>query len=517
MKKIAFALILAVVAAALYGQSGPKDLILLLDTSASMSGSYQEVNNYLSGAFLSDNLRIGDTFHLIPFSDKARVDLARRVEGRGELETLIGRFFLQYPLDAWSDIPAALAFAEGYSASLPARPKKIVLVTDGNISLPPGSASRSFDQAGFDSFLSETSTRLSKQGVSLEYKKVVPGQALSPARQQAPAPVPKVVETPPPPKTAEPLARPANPPEASRPQAAVTGAQPALPPPAGRPQEALPVEQPNESAIAELPDYSGEVTEATAEGEGAMEGEPESAIEGETEASDTDGVEQPPYTEPVYIEENNISPPMNLFIILGIIGLAALILTIVFISREMHGSPSRAMARAAAAPSVSSEPAPFTDHSKDLAKYAEGMSKQRSTPYSDRHAPIGKEPVNYKGPVLLNLFVEDQNTFIGKRNIHSVKPGNSFTVGGGASDFLIFLVPIPPAIGEIRNEGNGATFIPRKPQYFPDIGSQPVRDCVGKTIRIVSDKKYELKFRFEHYEDPLAALNRLLNSVKIPG
>jgi hypothetical protein len=118
---------------------------------------------------------------------------------------------------------------------------------------------------------------------------------------------------------------------------------------------------------------------------------------------------------------------------------------------------------------------------------------------------------------MLNLFVEDQNTAIGKRNIHAVKQGYSFTVGGGKSDFLIFLVPIPPHIGEIRCDGANCTFIPRKPKYFPDIGSQQVPDCIGKIIRVVSDKNYELHFRMERYEDPLRALNRLLHSVNVPG
>ena len=509
MKKIALVLILTVVSAMLYGQS--KDLILLLDTSASMSGSYQEVNNYLSGAFLSDNLRIGDTFHLIPFSDKARVDLARRVEGRGELETLIGRFFLQYPLDAWSDIPAALTFAEGYSASLPARPKKIVLVTDGNVSPPPGSASKVLDQAGLDKFIGETKTRLAKQGINLEYKKVVPGQALSP-------PKPQVA----PPKPAEPPAvqpKATEPPTTQPKQPEAPGATPDARPVEKAPvvTEPRPVEQP--APVLEATPVSGTDAGPNVVPEGSPDGGPFGVAEGEAEDSQTDATDQTGYVKPAYVDEDYKSPSMNLFIILGIIGLVALILIIIFISKEMQGSPNRAMARAASSPApvASSDAAPITDHSKDLAKYAAGMSKQRSTPYQDRHSPMVAEPINYKGPVMLNLFVEDQSTFIGKRNIHSVKPGNSFTVGGGASDFLIFLVPIPQAIGEIRNEGNGATFFPRKPQYFPDIGSQPVRDCVGKTIRVVSDKKYELKFRFEHYEDPLVALNRLLNSVKIPG
>jgi hypothetical protein len=165
--------------------------------------------------------------------------------------------------------------------------------------------------------------------------------------------------------------------------------------------------------------------------------------------------------------------------------------------------------------------APAVDHSRDLASYAAGQSKQRVTPYADRPArprtAAAPVVINPSGPLLLNMFVDDQNTAIGKRNIHSLKSGYSLTVGGGNSDYLIFLVPIPPAIGEIRRNGSQVTFIPRKPKYFPDIGSGEVRDCLNKTIRVVSDKNYELRFRFEMYEDPLIALNRLLLSVNVPG
>jgi hypothetical protein len=66
MKKIVFTVVLAICTVGVFGQS-PKDLILLLDTSASMSGSYQQVNEYLSGTFLREYLNMGDTFHFIPF------------------------------------------------------------------------------------------------------------------------------------------------------------------------------------------------------------------------------------------------------------------------------------------------------------------------------------------------------------------------------------------------------------------------------------------------------------------
>jgi hypothetical protein len=178
------------------------------------------------------------------------------------------------------------------------------------------------------------------------------------------------------------------------------------------------------------------------------------------------------------------------------------------------------MAEVASSNSPKEDKTKFADHSKDLAGYA-AVQSRRSTPYDDRPSKsVKNEPpvINPSGPLLLNLFVEDQNTAIGKRNIHSLKSGYSLSVGGGKSDdYHIFLVPMPPNLGEIRRNGATLTFIPKKPKYFPEIGSNEVRDCINKTIRIISDKNYEMRFRFEMYEDPIIALNRMLLSVKVPG
>jgi hypothetical protein len=128
-----------------------------------------------------------------------------------------------------------------------------------------------------------------------------------------------------------------------------------------------------------------------------------------------------------------------------------------------------------------------------------------------------KDTQIYQGPLMLSLFVEDQNTNIGRRNVHTVKSGYSFTIGGGKSDFLIFLVPVPSRIAELRSDGTQCTLIPHKPEFFPDIGSRQVPDCIGKPIRIISERRYELIIRIDRYEDPLITLNRLLHSVDVPG
>jgi hypothetical protein len=139
---------------------------------------------------------------------------------------------------------------------------------------------------------------------------------------------------------------------------------------------------------------------------------------------------------------------------------------------------------------------------------------RRENRYTDTYEP---PKVAYGSPLMLKLFVLDQNTSIGKRNTHLAKPGVSFTVGGAKSDFLIFLVPLPPRIGELKYESSGCTFYPRRAKYFPDIGNNPVQDCIGKNIRIISNKGYELFFRVELHEDPLVKLNQLMQSVRVPS
>ncbi|MDR0487202.1 MAG: hypothetical protein LBG91_03030, partial [Treponema sp.] len=166
MKKGVLAVILAVGAVfCAYGQSQPIDLILLLDTSTGMGPSYEAVNSYITGGFLSEFLRIGDTFHLITFSGKPKVDAARRVESRGDIETIIGRMMLQYPFESGNDPRAAIGFAEEYAASLPSRPKKIVMISTG-----------STDTAAL---VNAAKQRLGSKNTTFDFVQVTSGQPLA--------------------------------------------------------------------------------------------------------------------------------------------------------------------------------------------------------------------------------------------------------------------------------------------------------------------------------------------------
>ncbi|MDR0453128.1 MAG: VWA domain-containing protein, partial [Treponema sp.] len=107
----------------------PIDLIALVDTSPGMGGYFREFLEFATGPFLREFLRIGDTFHILSFSGSPKTELARKIEGVGDVETVIGRLHLLYPLGSGPDLNKALDYAGSYIADLPDRPRKLVLFT----------------------------------------------------------------------------------------------------------------------------------------------------------------------------------------------------------------------------------------------------------------------------------------------------------------------------------------------------------------------------------------------------
>jgi hypothetical protein len=544
-KTIIFLILILGIVFGASGQNGPIDLVVLLDTSASMSDSYKSTGDYLSGPFLKEFLRIGDTFHLISFSKTPKVEISRLIEGIGDIETIIGRFLLMYPINPDTDIAGALAFAEKYAASLPGtRHRKIILVSDGDgeaqavSSAISGASDRLKDQNADLQFIKvplsgpapvsgrppeETARRQTAQSGSGAVGGAAGGAAASTGTagasslRQETAPVREegnVLAGPPPASpsrsagtaesgTSGALTSPEQPSSgtAQEPSGQGTALQPGSPPDT----TALEAPPPQEPSLQDTP------SQAPQGGSGTSAGETAPALitpSGGTTAETSQSTGSPSFSGDI---------PLPLIIGLIILALIILALIIFFASRNLHSSPNRVMAQAAAP----------QDRGQDImSDYAEKNKnsgtpplsyppKQRKTLPKDK--PLDANLDFDNGPPMLSLFVADQNTAIGRRNIHAVKPGYTFTVGGGKSDFLIFLVPIPPHIADVYFDGRQCTFIPRKSQYFPDIGSQQVLNCIGKTIRVISDKNYELHIRIERYEDPLKALNKLLHSIKVPG
>ncbi len=115
---------------------------------------------------------------------------------------------------------------------------------------------------------------------------------------------------------------------------------------------------------------------------------------------------------------------------------------------------------------------------------------------------------------MTELFVYNQTTAIGKRNIHVMKPGSRMSIGGSKNDdFFIFLVPFPANLAQIQYDGQEYCVSILKPEYFPYEKSADVERCIGRDITVVSKKGYPVTFTFRGYEDPMVKINTILTSI----
>jgi hypothetical protein len=522
----------------LSAQEPPKDLIVLVDTSASMSSFYANVTNYLTGPFLDEHLNLGDTFHLISFSGKPRFEIARRVIDLGDVQTINGRIFLMYPLEPISDISSAISYGERYTTILPqGRQKQIFIVSD----------SEEKDVEG----LLNAAARPQSSGITIRYLKVplsvvarTPSQNPSssqnpPGTSGSPSVAPVRAGTA---GSSGPAASSGSPASASGSARSLepavssgsTGSSSAVPSgspsPANSSSASVPQDlsddpvQTESSVSAELPvvlsdpeeqpDLSGTVPVTDT---GTLTDSGIVTDSGEVRDSQTNPVSQTTRPENTASGESFVfSLPLPLLIVLGILALLILGFVIIMMLRNLNSSPNRVMASATTIDTgpVKKDGSAARDAALLNSFASTVKAASRSAPPRRYHRDDQNQ--SFSNPSMLSLFVEDQNTAIGRRNVHTLKAGSRLSVGGGNSDFLIFLVPIPPQIGELRFDGTNCTFVPLKSKYFPDIGSQQVPECIGKTIRVLSDKNYELFFHFERYKDPLIALNQLLHSISVP-
>jgi hypothetical protein len=478
----------------------PKDVVLVVDTSASMSSYYNEVGNYLTGPFLVENLNFNDTLHIISFGSQARLELARRILEQGDIETVSGRIWLLYPLEPASDSAGALSYAEQYvKGNIPGgRPKRVFLISDDNAeNLVQASVPR-FRAGGAELFFIKAASRIVSPG-----NRGGTPRGTTAARTPASGTGGRIQVTPP--ETG------------GRTRAPEAGGGTLNPvsetvPPAGGTlnpvsETASPADGPAPETETEMTLPPPEDTEGVSTGDSITAG-------GETGGGSTAGISADNQASPPVrsgsVNAGGIAVSPFLLIAAGLLLLVILALIIFMKIRGLHSSPNKVMASAGSVNKTTAGNAELLNSFATRQAEASLQGPQR------RYPSRGDTNQFLTNPPMLNLFVEEQNTAIGRRNVHLLKKGSVYTVGGGNSDFLIFLVYVPPGIGQIHFDGRICTFTPLKPQYFPDLGSTPVPECIGKTVRVLSDKNYELFFRFERFKDPLIVLNQLLHSIAVP-
>lgn len=164
-----------------------------------------------------------------------------------------------------------------------------------------------------------------------------------------------------------------------------------------------------------------------------------------------------------------------------------------------------------------------------LASWKSPNASRRSLPrVSEMEAALtldatsARAPVHYEarvekaGSARLVLRVVGQNPNVGKRNIRAMHAGGRASLGGGSSDFLVFLLPVPRAVAWLYYDGVDATLVPSRPEFFPDYEGA-IADCVGKDIRMVTSRGKELIIRFDRYAAPIDRINKILHCIEAPG
>ncbi len=139
----------------------------------------------------------------------------------------------------------------------------------------------------------------------------------------------------------------------------------------------------------------------------------------------------------------------------------------------------------------------------------EGAAERK--PAFDFHATVKNASTMY-----VEFTVIGQTTLIGRRNIKSLHAGAVKTIGGGRSDFLVFLVPMPGHIAELHFDGEALTLVPKRRDLFPDCDA-PVVDCLDKEIPFVSAHGWPMKLKIKRYVPPVERINSILHCIETPG
>jgi hypothetical protein len=521
------------------------DVVVMVDTSWSLWQPFDDIENYLINSMLDQILHKGDSFSLLQFSAKTKVEIRERIVN-GDSKTYIKNKVLQLkaPLlvGKYTDLLGAINFLYNYVDSLPQKDQKlIILVTDGIHDPPPGSRNDKDYQVLMKEFM-EKARLIKNKGWDVHILQIPEidaktGKVKEGARDKRADFLKEMA------RELDITIKKYSPEEKEKLLAQTTGlAQVIFPSDLGTRGRRFTVP-------FIIKNNGTQSTTVTLTG----------VRSGDTNLLDTPKVtaEVPPQAEitlnaPLVLAEE-LTPgaqrlPMTLvfdgdkriigskgelvftyvpgqaaditgfflsYILPGLgilLGLAVIILLIVFIRRRPYERKFVKVVDQAGAYTPDSTPAPSAPSGQRV-ETAAATTVVSATPKAET-AHQQKLKADYSHVSFpIEMVVELQKRHIGFRNIHTLHKNKPVSVGGGHSAFLIFLVPIPHHIAEIHFDGSRFIFTPLKLRFFPWL-KRPLKDCLGKEISLVSEKGYEFTLSFYRYISPLKQLNALLRSIR---
>ena len=551
------------------------DLVVLADTSESMFPYFDDLMTYLVQDLLTKRLHRGDTFHLLSFSSAPEMEISLAVNSDEAARQAFGRVLLLHALGKYTDLVSAMQFLYQYVKELPeTNPKHLIIITDGVHDPPPGSPNRA-DEATVRGLVTSTAQAMRREGWEVTILKVPPEP--SPADQGmksylgdiAAAVGVSVIPYPKQDKTTV-TGVTTGYPTLVFPAALGQVGNRFVAPFRIKNWKAEPIIISLSSVQSEGTELLEKQTSVTVppNGETAFnvplklpisypKGAQQAAIrlvfDDDPRISPTEGTLSFTYTGKGGLPFPRLTFLYVVYILLGLAAIFLLVLLFRYLRKKLgeaplagiaraHGAsagaaeeqragpgapgargiqPSRASARLAARParvslmSAGAAGAARTrpHHLPLMDSHPAPRAGTRPTVTSIRRAmPRPDLPPASLSP-LIEMRVEQQNHRIGFRNVHRIGPGAAKSVGGRFSSFLVFLVPVPPKIAEIRHEDGRYVFTPLKPELFPGVNG-PVEDCLGKGIPFISSKGKEQLLHFREWISPLEEVNRLLRQAR---
>ena len=543
------------------------DLVVMVDTSASMFPYFDDLMNYLVHDLLASRLHRGDTFHLLSFDSSPEVEIALEINSAESADRAFGRILLLHALGRYTDLVGAMQFLYKYVKELPeTNPKQIILITDGVNDPPPGSATSKLSDAAVRQAVSDVASAMKKEGWTVNILKVPPEPA--PGEEGKKSYLPDIAQS---------LGVPIVPYRATEKQA-VTGMTtgfPTLifPPPLGKvgnrfmapfrvknwkPEPIIVRLSSMQSDGAELLSAKVQITVAP-NAEAALDvpirlpasyptgdhtANVQLVFENDLRISPTSGALTFTYTGRGGLPLPRLTFLYLIYILIALAILYALLRLFLFLRAKMQEAPVTGFTRARVIPAPAEGerraarrglagaekggPAERPAASRRVPLLSRGGERRAAatpdTPASRRRvrptvASLRRSlPSEEAGslPPLIEMRVSLQNHRIGFRNVHRIPEGGTRTVGGGFSSYLIFLVRIPSSIAQIRNEGGKYVFTPLRAEMFPGV-SGPVEDCLGMEIPFVGPNGREMSLYFRQWVSPLEEINKIMRSIYHEG
>lgn len=137
------------------------------------------------------------------------------------------------------------------------------------------------------------------------------------------------------------------------------------------------------------------------------------------------------------------------------------------------------------------------------------------SPYAAVASPArkGRGRAGLQQPLLMRVVY--RGYLLSRKVFGEVLPGESKSVGGRGAYFPIPYGTFPRKIAVIENSQGTYTFVPVKPEFFPEL-NRPKKGFLEKEIHLEDQNGEKVVLFFHMYVSPLEKINQLLRSITKP-